>query len=98
MKTFVVNGKVYRSLHECCSDLNISYQKLRRLCRHYQRASLDPAVAVRWCTGEEKLLATEPKTDIYRRDNKLATVRMGKFKDRVTVRVKKYFGLEGESL
>ena len=69
MKSFIVNGKEYRSMRVCCAELHISYQKVRRLCRHYVRASKDPSLAVRWCLGSEVLHSTEQKS--YDRQEKL---------------------------
>lgn len=83
MKSFVFNGTEYRSLRECCSKLNISYHKARRLCRHYQRASKDPTVAVKWILGIEKKSAFEVKTAMYEHDLILSEERNYKFKDRM---------------
>lgn len=75
MRAFVYKGEEYRSLAECCKKLKISYQKVRRLCRHYTRASRDPAFAVAWCTGEMRLSALEPKTFKYAQDLELGAIR-----------------------
>lgn len=68
MKVIEYEGEVYRSFAEVSQKLHISNQKLRRLCRHYVRASKDPAVAIDWLLGKEKLKANEPKTFKYEQD------------------------------
>lgn len=83
MKSFIVNGKEYRSMRVCCEELHISYQKVRRLCRHYVRASKDPALAVRWCLGSEVLHSTEQKTWKYRQDLEKSYDRQEKLKDKM---------------
>ena len=83
MKVFVYHGFEYRSLSHCCKALKISYQKVRRLCRHYIRASRDPALAVAWCTGETRLSPSEAKTVKYRQDLELAAIRQERFKEKV---------------
>ena len=83
MKSFVVNGKEYRSMRVCCAELHISYQKVRRLCRHYVRASKDPSLAVRWCLGSEVLHSTEQKTWKYLQDLEKSYDRQEKLKDKM---------------
>lgn len=83
MKSFVVNGKEYRSIRVACRELDVSYQKVRRLCRHYVRASNDPAVAFAWCLGLEKRSLTEPKTFKYQQDLEKGSLRQMAFKERV---------------
>lgn len=75
MRGFTYDGKDYDSLAEACRELGISYQKVRRLCRHYVRAQEDPAVAIRWCLKLEKKSWNEPKTRAYWRDKKLMAKR-----------------------
>ncbi|MBR1612071.1 MAG: hypothetical protein IJ671_00790 [Succinivibrio sp.] len=67
----------------CCEELHISYQKVRRLCRHYVRASKDPALAVRWCLGSEVLHSTEQKTWKYQQDLEKSYDRQEKLKDKM---------------
>lgn len=83
MRSFTYQGVEYRSLQECCCRLKISYQKVRRLCRHYVRAHHDPVVAVRWCLGVEHRSINEPKTYLYIQDKEKATERQDKFKEKV---------------
>lgn len=83
MKSFIVNGKEYRSMRVCCAELHISYQKVRRLCRHYVRASKDPSLAVRWCLGSEVLHSTEQKTWKYQQDLEKSYDRQEKLKDKM---------------
>ncbi len=82
MRAIVFNGAEYRSLSKACKELKISYQKLRRLCRHYVRASKNPAVALAWLTGEEKLSVNEPKTYKYSQDLERGLERQTAFKSR----------------
>lgn len=81
MHSFTFDGTEYRSLSECCQALKISYQKVRRLCRHYKRAHEDPAVAVRWTLGTEKRSPSEEKTAVYRADLRKSSVRQERFRD-----------------
>jgi hypothetical protein len=83
MRTFIYNGIEYRSLCECCNALNLSYQKVRRLCRHYRRAQKDPTLAIRWALGIEHLSHLEPKTIAYTQDQERANFRQMKFKDKM---------------
>lgn len=88
MRSFTYQGVEYRSMFECCKALNISYQKVRRLCRHYRRAHDDPAQAVRWCLGVEHRSINEPKTYLYSQDKEKATERQDKFKEKVKRQIK----------
>lgn len=83
MRSFTYQGIEYRSLQECCCKLKISYQKVRRLCRHYKRAHDDPAQAVRWCLGVEHRSTNEATTIQYAQDQEKATERQDKFKEKV---------------
>lgn len=67
MRSFVYKGKVYRSMAEACYKLSVSYQKVRRLCRHYVKASKDPAVALEWIMTNHNL-CLEVKTWKYADD------------------------------
>ena len=80
MKSFCYGGIEYRSLAECCKAVKVSYQKVRRLCRHYVRASKNPALAVSWCTGEVVLAGTETKTEKYKIDLARGCERKAKFR------------------
>lgn len=91
MRSFIYQGVEYRSLQECCCKLKISYQKVRRLCRHYVRAHHDPVVAVRWCLGVDKLSHLEPKTPQYAQDLVKSYDRQEKFKDRIYQKVVESF-------
>ena len=91
MKSFVIDGKEYRSLRQCCDELKLSYSKVRRLCRHYVRASDNPALAVRWCLGDEILCPTEPRTVLYKHDMNLSGERQNKFQEKACDRVKDFF-------
>lgn len=68
MRVIEYEGEVYRSYAEVSKALHVSNQKLRRLCRHYVRANKNPAVAIDWLLGKEKLKANEPKTWKYQQD------------------------------
>lgn len=89
MKSFNYGGIEYRSLAECCKAVKVSYQKVRRLCRHYVRANQNPALAVSWCTGEEVLAGTEPKTEKYKVDLARGCERKAKFRERNAEELKK---------
>lgn len=86
MRVINYDGKEYRSMKVLCDALHISNQKLRRLCRHYVRASKDPAVAVRWITGAEPLSPNEPKTFKYEQDLERGRERQDEFKARFAER------------
>lgn len=83
MKELVFRGLGYRSLRVACEALDVSYQKARRLCRHYLRASKNPALALAWLTGDESKPAGEPRTDRYYEDLERSYARQEKFKDRL---------------
>lgn len=89
MKSFCYGGIEYRSLAECCKVVKISYQKVRRLCRHYVRANQDPALAVAWCTGEVVLEGSETKTEKYQIDLARGCGRKVKFRERNAEELKK---------
>lgn len=89
MKSFCYGGVEYRSLAECCKVVKVSYQKVRRLCRHYVRAKQDPALAVSWCTGEVVLADTETKTEKYKIDLARGRERKTKFRERNAEELKK---------
>ena len=82
MKSFCYGGIEYRSLAECCRAVKVSYQKVRRLCRHYVRAKQDPALAVSWCTGEVVLTGAEIKTEKYKIDLERGCARQNRFRER----------------
>lgn len=88
MRVINYDGKEYRSMKVLCDALHISNQKLRRLCRHYVRASKNPVVAVRWMMGDEPLSPTEPKTFKYEQDLERGRVRKDEFKARMADRMK----------
>jgi hypothetical protein len=77
MRSFEVEGRVYRSIPEFCKVHGISYQRMIRLCRKYRRAQKDPAVAARWLLGLEQLnYAQEPRTWAAQRDQELIRLRV----------------------
>ncbi len=83
MRAFVYKNVEYRSMAQCCKSLQISYQKVRRLCRHYVRASKNPALAVAWCTGEQRLSVFETKTWKYQQDLEKNLERNEKFREKM---------------
>ena len=91
MVSFKYQGKVYRSLKECCQDLHISYSKVRRLTRHYVRAREEPELAVKWATGEEYIAYNEQKTEAYYKDMELAAERQMKFRDNCREKLRNIF-------
>lgn len=86
MRVIEYDGQCYRSIGQACKALKISYQKLRRLCRHYRRAAEDPAVAIRWILGIEKMRPDEPKTWKYAQDMERGRERQQDFKARMQER------------
>lgn len=81
MRSFIYKGQVYRSMAEACYKLSVSYQKVRRLCRHYVKASKDPAVALEWIlTGHDPCL--ELKTYKYQDDYIKSVLRCQNYRDR----------------
>ena len=90
MRSFIYKGQVYRSMSEACSKLKVSYQKVRRLCRHYVKASKDPAVALEWIlTGHDPCL--EVKTFKYQDDYVKSAVRVQNYRDRLEQRLMSAF-------
>ena len=75
MKSFEVEGVVYRSISEFCRKRKVSYWKMIRLCRKYVRANKDPAVAARWILGLEQIEFNDIKTMFYFKDIELAKLR-----------------------
>ena len=82
MKSFNYHGKEYRSLQGCCAECGVSYQKVRRLCRHYKKAQADPSMAIKWCTGEERLSPSEPRTFKYSHDLEIQRLRRDRYVDK----------------
>lgn len=82
MMVFTWGGREWRSLRECCAAAGVSYQKARRLCRHYQRASKDPALAVQWCL-DGRVPPSEPRTFKWGQDAERGAERHERFMERV---------------
>lgn len=91
MYSFTYKGCEYRSLKECCDALNISYQKVRRLCRHYVRARTNPQLAIKWSLGIEVRSWNEPKTEHYNQDLQKSRERQWKFKEKIFEQIKDLF-------
>ena len=90
MKSFEVNGKSYDSMSEFCKKFGFSYNKMRRLCRIYERAKKDPAIAARWLLNLDKLNKnSEPKTFIYIQEKELNAARQVIFRARKKAKRKK---------
>lgn len=83
MKKIFYKGVEYTNLAECCKELGISYQKAKRLCRHYVRAEQDPAMSVAWCLGDEKRSKDEEKTGKFFVDSEKGKQRMIKFQKKI---------------
>lgn len=81
MRSFEYNGEIYRSMNEACKALGISYQKVRRICRHYVKASKDPAVAIEWILSKHKL-CREQKTWKYVDDLEKTLIRVQRLRDK----------------
>lgn len=92
MRVIEYEGRQYRSMKVLCDALHISNQKLRRLCRHYVRASKDPVVAINWMTGKEPFNPSEPKTFKYEQDLERGRERQDEFKAKMADRFSELFG------
>ena len=68
MRPFIFDNREFRSLKEFADIYQVSYSKIRRYCRHYLRASKDPAVACEWLLGRKKRSPFETKTFKYAQD------------------------------
>lgn len=92
MRYVEIDGQIYRSVREACHNLNISYQKVKRLCRHFKRAEENPRIAIEWCLGKEKFIPTlEPKTHKYKDDKELTIRRQQPYRDRCYDMILKQF-------
>jgi hypothetical protein len=92
MRYVEIDGQIYRSVREACHNLNISYQKVKRLCRHFKRAEENPRIAIEWCLGKEKFIPTrEQKTHKYLDDQRSSTERQQEFKSRCHELILKQF-------
>lgn len=81
MRAISYEGQIYASIKDCCAKLKISYQRVRRLIRHYKRARNNPAVAIDWVLGKQLLISShEAKTDMYFHDLELTKERMIEYK------------------
>ena len=77
MRAIEYEGVIYESIKDCCAKLKISYQRVRRLIRHYKRAKDNPAVAIDWVLGKQVLISShEAKTDMYYHDLSLTKDRV----------------------
>ena len=97
MQSFNYNGVEYRSLKECCKELNLSYSKARRLTRHYVKAKHDPRYAVQW-TIDGRTPPNELKTPDYRRDYEQSKIRLERFYDKTQEDIFSMFGVTEEEL
>lgn len=83
MRYVEIDGRTYRSVREACHNLDLSYQKVKRLCRHFKRAEENPRIAIEWCLGKRKFIAElEPKTPKYKGDKELTIRRQQPYRDR----------------
>ena len=77
MRSIKYEGVIYKSIKDCCAKLEISYQRVRRLIRHYQRAKDNPAIAIDWVLGKQRFISSyERKTDMYYHDLSLTKDRV----------------------
>ena len=64
---------------------------MRRLCRHYERARKDPAVAAQWMIdakeGRSVHLELEPRTREYAEDLEKTRERQGPYREWVVQRI-----------
>ena len=83
MKSFMFENKKY-NLSSFALERKVSYSKLRRLCRHYKRAHVDPAVACGWILGRDLLDSSkEAKTLQFYQDREKDRARYERFIDKV---------------
>ena len=83
MKSFMFENKKY-NLSSFALERKVSYSKLRRLCRHYKRAHVDPAVACNWMLGRDLLDSSkEAKTLQFYQDREKDRARYERFIDKV---------------
>lgn len=83
MKSFIFENKKY-NLSSFAVSHNVSYSKLRRLCRHYKRAHDNPAVACNWILGRDLLDSSkEAKTLQFYQDREKDRARYERFIDKV---------------
>lgn len=82
MMAFSYGGRDWRSLRECCAAVGVSYQKARRLCRHYVRAGRDPALAIKWCV-EGRVPPMEQKSFKWGQDAERGAERHCRFMEKV---------------
>lgn len=83
MKSFMFENKKY-NLSSFALERKVSYSKLRRLCRHYKRARVDPAVACNWMLGRDLLDSSkEAKTLQFYQDREKDRARYERFIDKV---------------
>lgn len=67
MRSLIYDGVEYRSIQVFCACKGISYQKMRRIVRHYKKANQDPTIAAKWLL-EKHIPINEPKTLMYYHD------------------------------
>ena len=79
MYSFYFAGEKYRSLSDACRKLRISYQKVKRLMRHYERARNAPTTALAWVVGAEDFNPREEaKTEYFEQDRYACKLRKRK--------------------
>lgn len=84
MIRFIYDGKIFTSLASFARSYNVSYQKLRRYCRHYKRARENPAVACDWLLNRQILNhRKELKTIQYQQDLDNGRERQARFIDKI---------------
>ena len=77
MYSFEFEGKKYRSIREACIKLGVSYDRIKRIMRHYRKARYAPKLALAWALKREQFCPDrEPKTEIYYKDCELSAQRM----------------------
>ena len=87
-----LDGVQYRSIREACHKLGISYEKVKRLCRHFQRAAENPVIALEWCLNKQKFIpSNEKKTHKYKHDKKSHLERQNAYIERRRDEILKYF-------
>lgn len=89
MREITVNGITYKSLRAACMALNLSYKKVHEKCRVYERARLNPALAIAWESGMEPFNPQkEPITEAMRIRRARAAIRIDAYRSRSKTYIK----------
>lgn len=94
MQTITVRGHSFKSVKEGCRFFHLSYQRLSRLIRHYQRARDDNALAFAWALGDARFNPRdEPVTEERKHDLHLMRIRKLRQIERQEHQFRDYFDI-----